>query len=239
MKAVSPEYQQVALPENQETESLDLLAALTHPDFLNGVRAIARHARLKGIEGGLAVYRETVGSLSVSSPILPSIEEIRRLPIYSSLPAEEAALAGYTSFRAHELLMYEDPQSGNLIDRRDVFLFIHSHPLHHEGEQKNSINSLAPSLSDLEVSETLNRCSPGVTEGILVSHRKDTRLLLYKASPSRDFQQYYTRFNKDPGRQELLRVMQESGYNIAELQIGPPNKDYAAQVAEAAIVLNS
>jgi hypothetical protein len=202
-------------PELGEVERSPLFLALTHPKFLKGARAIARHTRLKKTESGLAVYRQDQ-SVLVSEPDLPPSETFSR---------------GFVFFGGHNLLLDE-----RLNPRRDILLFIHSHPLESTLGRHPASEMLCPSVGDLESFENIDALNTGHTEGILVADNADTRLLLYKKSQSRDYLQYYKRFERVTNSAKFLATMQEGGLNIATLTIAN-DPEYQLRAAQAVIEL--
>lgn len=218
-----------------EIEKTDLYQALTHPKFLRGIRSVARHTRSSGIEAGLAVYQNN-GLISVSAPILPKAEELRKHSAYGF--ASQSFRAGYQNFNADPLILVLDPQTREIRYRDDVVLILHSHPKETSSMGKlTQEQKLLPSTDDIEAYEDTFLSLPGLTEAILYSEKSDDlSLMLYKKSPNRDYMQYYKAFFSPPDLDKYKETLIRGGINLVELPI-TRDEAYVEQVVQAVTAL--
>jgi hypothetical protein len=149
----------------------ELKRVLRSTRFAQAVAQLAIYTRNTQSEGGFGVYKALdSGKLSISSVLLPSDEErekwrtdmneIASIYVHISRDVAKGAFDG-TKLMTRRGYEY----------RRDVGIYIHSHPEGHE--------FLRPSSTDLELYEHHNGLNLNIICGILTTSEKRARVFFY------------------------------------------------------------
>ncbi len=174
----------------------ELRSVLASTKFAQRIADLAIYTRTLKAEGGLCVYKNLeTGKLSVSPAHLPTEDEREeRRQEYNQVHGIDDHLSADESrytFDHARLLMR------GFRYRRDVGLFVHSHPA--------GSNGLTPSTADLVIYEEQNGSSPNVINGILTASHKRARIFLYGQTASHHALGAYQAYE---GFESAIRVQQ-------------------------------
>lgn len=208
--------------------------------FQLSIARLAKYTIRQGFEGGLASYAD--GTSRADLPTQVRVSELAAMQNDSF-----AALhMGYGAYNPRKLVykalsnkeVYETSRSNPEADlsdvqRRDIDLFIHSHPVHPLDPINTHRELLRPSLPDLETWEEYDILNPGITAGILVPTDDSQKLLLWRKRPADTLIPRYQLLEGRESAAQVVRVMRESGIRIATTDMLLEDTEYKDQVGAA------